>query len=197
MIPSHPLEPSALFARLAEGRAAATTVVTPNARLAQALLAEVDRRQLAAGRRSWEAPDILPFAAFVERCHEDALYAEAGGGLPSLLSPPQSQILWEEALHACGGRERVLSVPATAALARDAWDLAHAWRIEGAIEGAPGLSAGNEDALAFAAWCAHYRRRTRRDNLVDSARLPALVAAGFASGAARAPRAIVIHAFDL
>ncbi|HEX3097912.1 MAG TPA: PD-(D/E)XK nuclease family protein, partial [Usitatibacter sp.] len=49
----------------------------------------------------------------------------------------------------------------------------------------------------FAAWCSHYRRRTRRENLVDAARLPAHVAAGFASGAARPPAAIVIHAFDL
>ena len=85
MIPSQPLDPAALFARLAEGRAARTTVVTPNARLARALEAEADRRQLAAGRRSWEAPDILPFADFVRRCHEDALYGDAGAGLPALL----------------------------------------------------------------------------------------------------------------
>jgi len=193
MIPSQPLEPSALFARLAEGRAARTTVVTPNARLARALEAEVDRRQLAAGRRSWEAPDILTFADFVQRCHEDALYGDAGGALPALLSPDEAQILWEDALQALGWRERVLSVPATAALARDAWDLAHAWRIEGAIEGAQ----ESEEARAFAAWCAHYRRRTRRENLIDSARLPAAVAAGFASGAARPPGTLVIHAFDL
>jgi len=193
MIPSQPLDPAALFARLAEGRAARTTVVTPNARLARALEAEADRRQLAAGRRSWEAPDILPFADFVRRCHEDALYGDAGAGLPALLTPGEAQILWEDALHALGWRERVLSVPATAALARDAWDLAHAWRIEGAIEGA----AGNEDAQAFAAWCAHYRRRTRAENLVDSARLPVLVAAQFASGAVRPPGTIVVHAFDL
>jgi ATP-dependent helicase/nuclease subunit B len=203
MIPSQPLEPSALFARLAEGRAAATTVLTPNARLARALEAEVDRRQLAAGRLSWEAPDILTFGDFVRRCHEDALYGDAGAGLPALLSTAESQILWEDALQALGWQERVLSVPATAALAREAWDLAHAWRIEGAIGAAqgvpdaPALSAESEDVQAFAAWCAHYRRRTRRENLVDAARLPALVAAGFASGAARAPAAIVIHAFDL
>ncbi|HEX3098297.1 MAG TPA: hypothetical protein VHQ02_11290, partial [Usitatibacter sp.] len=136
MIPPQPLEPSALFARLAEGRSAATTVVTPNARLARALEAQVDRRQLAAGRHSWEAPDILTFGELVRRCHDEAVYDDGGADLPALLSPTESQILWEDALHALGWRERVLSVPATAALARDAWDLAHAWRIEGAIEAA-------------------------------------------------------------
>src|SRR5512142_2346812 len=192
MIPA-PLEPSALVARLASGPADATTVLTPNARLVQALQSEIDRRQVAAGRRAWEAPDILPFARFVERCHEDALFADGGGELPALVSPAESQLLWEEAIHAGTWRERVLSVPATAALARDAWDLAHAWRIEGAIEAAH----GNEDAEAFAAWSAHYRRRTRRENLVDAARLPALVADGFARGTARPPGTIVLYGFDL
>src|SRR5512142_31324 len=192
MIPA-PLEPSALVARLASGPADATTVLTPNARLVQALQSEIDRRQVAAGRRAWEAPDILPFARFVERCHEDALFADGGGELPALVSPAESQLLWEEAIHAGAWRDRVLSVPATAALARDAWDLAHAWRIEGAIEAAH----GNEDAEAFAAWSAHYRRRTRRENLVDAARLPALVADGFARGTARPPGTIVLYGFDL
>ena len=56
-----------LFARLAEGHAAGVTVVTPNARLARALVADFDAYQIAAGRSSWEAADVLPFGAFVER----------------------------------------------------------------------------------------------------------------------------------
>jgi len=182
-----------LFRRLSAGHAARITVLVPNRRLAQALQGDFDRVQLAAGRTSWEAPDILPFGAFVERCHEEALYGADGDRVPALLTAAEAQLLWEEALHAGRWRERMLSVPASAALAAEAWELAHAWRLEGAIE----AGGAGEDAEAFAAWCAHYRRRTQRDGLVDAARLPAFVAARFASGAAAPPAAIVLHAFDL
>lgn len=190
--PLRPLPQTVLFSRLAEGHAAGITVLTPNARLAQALQWEFDRSRLAAGSSAWEAPDILPFGAFVARCHEEALFRPDGGELPALLAPAAASLLWEEAVLASRWHGRLLSA-AAAALAAEAWDLAHAWRIEGAIEAAE----GGEDAQAFAAWCAHYRRRTARGNLIDTARLPGAVAARFASGAARPPATIVLHGMEL
>ena len=64
-----------LFARLAEGHAAGVTVVTPNKRLSQALMARIRRFSDRKNLTVWEAPDILPFGAFVERLWEDALYS--------------------------------------------------------------------------------------------------------------------------
>ncbi len=55
-----------LFQRLAKGHAERITVVTPNKRLSQALMAEFDDFQ-SKDLKVWEAPDILPFGAFVER----------------------------------------------------------------------------------------------------------------------------------
>lgn len=182
-----------LFARLARGHGARITVVTPNARLAEALQGEFDRRQLEAGCVSWEAPDILPLTAFLTRCHEDAMYSGRAERLPALLSAAQSQVLWEDALRASRWRDRVLSIPATAALAGKAWLLAHQWRIEGALASWP----GNEDMEAFAAWCDHYRRRTERDGLTDAARLPGLVASRLADGTVALPATLVLHGFDL
>src|SRR5262245_61463281 len=75
-----------LFARLADGHAPQTTVVTPNRRLAQVLAREFDRRQLAHGRTTWETADILPYSAFVQRFYEDALHAPHTTGLPLLLT---------------------------------------------------------------------------------------------------------------
>src|ERR1041385_6239222 len=65
-----------LFSRLAEGHAARTTVVTPNRRLSQGLMAEFDAHQAARGLAAWEAPDILPLEAFMVRLWEDAFYSE-------------------------------------------------------------------------------------------------------------------------
>src|SRR5687768_10686052 len=146
---SHPeIDRSQLFERLARGHAERLVVLTPNRRLAQALEGEFDRAQIAAGLATWEAPDVLPFDAFVERCYEEALYAPGGIDLPSLLTPEQERLLWEEAVASGEWAGKVLSKGTTAALAADAWALANEWRIESALEVWP----GNEDSEAFAAW---------------------------------------------
>ena len=85
-----------LFTLLEQGHAAGITIVTPNKRLAQALMADFDLHQINRQLTVWEAPDILPFGAFVERLWEDALYSDLGEKLPLLLTPAQEQHLWEQ-----------------------------------------------------------------------------------------------------
>src|SRR5581483_9504113 len=172
-----------LLERLAAGRGAAPAVVTPNSRLAQGLARELDAFQAARGVALWEAPDILPFPAFVERLYEEALYSDAGGGLPALLTAAQEEHLWREILR--GSKRELLVVEQAAAQCREAWQLVHAWRIP------PG--AGNEDAAAFSEWAAAYRRRTARE--VDAARLPDAVATWLLG--LRLPRALVAYGFDI
>jgi probable DNA repair protein len=170
-----------LFSRLAEGHAAGTTVVTPNRRLAWDLQQSFDAFQIAKGLTSWEAPDILPFGAFVERLWEDALYSDLGAKLPLLLTLAQEQCLWEEIL---AGSE-LLAIPQAAARCREAWRLLHAWRI--------GAGQGNEDAKAFAEWSRAYAKRTQGE--VDAARLPDLVST-FLNEIKR-PRLLVAYGFDI
>ena len=170
-----------LFARLAEGAAARITVVTPNRRLAQALLAGFDAFQKE--KTVWEAPDILPLASFVERLYEDALYSELASGLPVLLTAAQENLLWREAI--AESKRELLVVEQAAAQCRDAWRLAHAWRIT------PG--GASEDSAAFAEWAALYKRKTAR--VVDGARLADLVAE--LAGKLKPPRLLVLYAFDI
>ncbi len=175
------LKKADVFSRLAEGHAARVTVVTPNKRLSQALMAEFDGFQIQKGLTVWEAPDILPFGAFVERLWEDALYSATGETLPLLLTPAQEQHLWEDILKSSG----LLIVPRAAAQCRDAWRLMHQWRIAS--------GQGSEDAQAFAAWSKTYQRRTARD--VDAARLPDLMAGHL--DALKKPSLVVAYAFDV
>jgi probable DNA repair protein len=167
-----------LFARLAEGHAARITVVTPNRRLSQTLMAEFDAFQIERNLSVWEAPDILPFGAFVERLWEEALYSDMGEKLPMLLTPAQEQAIWEELLL----DSNLLSISQTAAQCRDAWRLQHAWRI------AP--AGGGEDAQAFQQWAKKYEARTRGE--VDHARLPDLVLSFLKN-----PKTVVAYAFDI
>ncbi|QJR13986.1 PD-(D/E)XK nuclease family protein [Usitatibacter palustris] len=182
-----------LLERLEQGGERAVTVLTPNRRLAQSLEAEVDRRHLAAGRAHWDAADILAFDHFLARCHEEALYSARGADVPSLLSEAAARILWEEAIGQSRWKDGLLSLPAAAALASEAWALAHDWRIQGALRS----EQSSEDAEAFAEWATHYARRTDRENVIDSARLPASVARYWAEKMIAPPAAIALYAFDV
>jgi probable DNA repair protein len=170
-----------LFERLAGGLAAGVTVLTPNRRLAQSLVLEFDVFQTGRKLQSWDAADILPFDAFVQRFYEEALYSEAAADLPALLTPAQEQALWEEALAGAD----LLVVPQAAAQAREAWGLAHQWRI--------GAGPGNEDAAAFSRWRRIYEKRTQGS--IDSARLPDLIAGLL--GKLKLPKVVVLYAFGV
>jgi len=180
-----------LFARLAEGLPSGMTVITPNRRLAQELAREFDADRIAAGLQAWEAADILPFGTFVERLWESAVYSELGADTPLLLSPAQEQALWEEIIGASPWGAQLLTPARASVQCRDAWRLAHAWRMAGALEKFP----GNDDARAFAEWARAYAKRTARD--VDAARLPDAVAKLLNAPALRKPRLLVAYAFDI
>ncbi|MDB5809225.1 MAG: hypothetical protein JWN94_1347 [Betaproteobacteria bacterium] len=180
-----------LFARLAKGQQAGVTVVMPNRRLAQELAREFDAGRIAAGLQAWEAADILPFGSFVERLWESAVYSSLGGETMLLLSASQEQALWEEIIAASPWAANLLSPTRTAADCRDAWRLAHAWGIEGALDKFP----GNDDARAFAEWASAYAVKTVRE--IDAARLPAAVAKLLTSAAIAKPQLLVTYAFDI
>jgi probable DNA repair protein len=170
-----------LFDRLEKGHSERITVVTPNKRLAQALMREFDEFQIRKNLTVWEAPDILPFGAFVERLWEEALYSELGETLPLLLTEAQEQHLWQEIL-----KEHDFLLQADAAeQCREAWRLMHQWRIA--------AGAGNEDALAFSSWGSKYRKHAASD--IDAARLPDLMAQHL--NKLRKPKLLVAYAFDV
>src|SRR5712664_1346663 len=179
------LSRSDLFARLGAGHGAGITVVTPNTRLAQALQREFDFFQMQQDKSVWEAPDFLPFSAFVGRLYEDALYSELPAQLPMLLTAVQEQWLWKQAIANSRWEKELLSIDQAADQCRDAWRLAKAWRIR--------LGQGNEDAQAFGAWSSRYEDSTRGE--VDAARLPDLVATLLKD--LKKPKLLVAYAFDI
>lgn len=186
-----------LLAQLAAGHAAGVTVVTPNQRLAQALLALVDARHRQAGLASWEAADVLPSTTFLARCLDEARYADPGADVPELLSDAEAHLLWEEAIRAAGSP--VLSAPATASLAMSAWELAHDWRIENALD-RPG---GNADTEAFALWRRAYERRAAKGHWTDPARVGAWIIGALQQPTLMRqapfplPKRLVLHGFDV
>ncbi|MHB8668682.1 MAG: hypothetical protein ACYC7B_14325 [Burkholderiales bacterium] len=183
------LSKAQLFVHLAEGLAGGVTVLTPNQRLAQALAREFDAEQAAQRRSAWESADILPYAAFVGRCYEDALYSEIGSALPILLTPAQQHAVWEDIIRRSDAGDALLALPETAALAADAWTTAHAWRLLASLRSGE----LNEDATAFRDWCATYSLRCERDRHTDAALLPDLIAAQLGGAGLRKPKWLGVH----
>lgn len=191
-MPVAPVAREELFARLAAGPAGQVSVVTPNVRLSRELSRELDRRQAGRGLAFWDEADVLPLSAFAARLYEDALTCDLAGRLPRLLDAVQERALWESAIRESAWGEALLAVPQAARECADAWALAHAWRIDGALGSFP----GNDDALAFAEWSADYARRCARDGHTDAARLPDILAPLLREAALRKPRLLVAYAFD-
>ncbi|MBC8024241.1 MAG: PD-(D/E)XK nuclease family protein, partial [Burkholderiales bacterium] len=186
------LDKGALFAQLGGGLASRLTVATPNRRLAQSLGAEFDRTRELEGLAAWESADILPMGSLVERMWEDALYSELAPDMPVLLGEVQEQALWQHAVAAHRPEARLFSTEAAAVQSAQAWQLAHAWRVE--LQATPYW---NDDARAFLEWAAHYRKVTREGGHTDRARLPDVVVPHVGHAALRRPQTLVLYGFDL
>ncbi len=163
---------TAIFAGRDVGSMDSVTVVTPNRRLAATLKREFDRARSAEVISAWDSADILPISTFIERIYEDALYSAQASHLPALLSPAQEQVLWEDAITRSDAGTVLLAVAEAARLAREAWQLAHAWHFIPRLGNFP----LNEDGNAFRDWSRYYEETTRRTRQTDRARLGGLVA---------------------
>ncbi|MCC7486746.1 MAG: PD-(D/E)XK nuclease family protein [Burkholderiales bacterium] len=172
---------------------AGCSIVTPTRRLAAQLKRDYDLARFASGGKVWPAADILPLSAFVERAYSDALHSGLAAALPVLLAPAQEQALWEAVVRESGAGRDLLAVPETAALAREAWELSHAWCLAPRIAGFP----LNEDGRAFREWSQRYAAVTGRERQTDAARLAGVVAPLLGSPEIRKPRALVRYGFDL
>src|SRR5262245_58720309 len=142
---------------------------------------EFDAFQIGKKLSVWEAPDILPFGAFVQHLYEDGLYSDLSAELPMLLTPSQEEEIWKQVVAGSG----LLAVEGAAAKCRDAWNLANLWQVR------PG--GGNQDTEAFSAWLKKYLEKTGSD--VDTARLPDVLHKFLPE--LKRPKLVVAYAFDI
>src|SRR5437762_88471 len=105
--------------RLLAALAAGSTVVTPNNRLARALVAAHDKDQRANGRRAWPAARAMPWTAWLEQLWSDVVAHDALPSLARLVRGPQARWLWRDIVARDG--EALADIRGAAALAADAW----------------------------------------------------------------------------
>lgn len=157
------------FRELEAGLAEGCTVVTATRRLARALQADFAR---ASPGPSWTTPRVLPWAAWVTTCFMDLRDLE--GALPpqACLDDWQAAALWEEVFSGDALSQSLLMPYGAVDGFREAWNLAHEWRLPWAALHAR----AGEDCRAFLQLATQYRERLGYLGALDRAQLPAVLA---------------------
>jgi probable DNA repair protein len=179
----------AILASLADGAIA----VTPNRRLARALLHAFDAEQSASGLTAWRTPSILPYQTWLTTLWEQCVAAGVTDDETLLLTLAQTALLWEQMVDADG--RTLLNPRGAAAIAAEAWSLVHAW-------GAGGESwrawrrddREPDDPSMFAAWAERFAAELRRAGMIDVAQLPDTLAT-LAPHVAALKRTIILAGF--
>lgn len=167
-------------ADLAAALAAGVTIVTPNNRLARALVAQHDDAMRARGARAWPAARVLPWHAWLRALWQEALAADALDPPRPLLAEAASAFLWDRIV---GETATLLDPRGAAERAAEAWTLFHAWRDPGealAVWARAGIA---DDVAAFARWAARYAAGVSAAHAEDAA----LAADTLATAAPRVP----------
>lgn len=164
-------------------------IVTANNRLARDLQGAWQRRMLAAGRRAWRTPRILPWSAWLRTLLDGAALSAR---VPLRLEAPASAVLWERLLREAAG-ERVLNASGLVRQMQQTWQRLQDWCIPTHELAA---SAGSEDQRLFAAVAAAYERELAANGWMDAAQLAALAGRLVRDGHLDAPRLLVHAGFD-
>ena len=143
------------------------TLVTVNRRASRRLRRDYDLARRAAGATVWEAPDILPFDAWVarlwrERAARDPLHT------PVVLNRAQEDALWHQAIRRDPSADQLLDAVSTAAMAARAWELLHAWELPHAAA----AFAETSDCQAFFTWMSAVENQLNQHGWITASQLP-------------------------
>lgn len=183
------MQRDALFELLASSPAA-VCVVTSNRRLARSLGAEFDRYQTELSRTVWETPQILPYTAFVATLYDSAQHDPDLPSMPTPLTAAQERALWEAVVS--DSELGMLSSAAGAALAANAWALAHQWNVASQMRRYTAVA----DTRVFINWAGEYYRRVEAVRATDHARLPDIVRDHVEAGTLPIPARVVLVGLD-
>lgn len=138
-----------------------TLIITASRRQARYLREQYAGFQLEAGKDVWQSLKTMPWQAFVNYCWELAL--DNGQQLPTRLSQPQSQYLWQQMVSSSEVTQSLLNSRQTQKLSQDAWRVCQQWQIN-QLEHLP----GDEDHSAFDTWFRHYEQQLAEEGWSDS-----------------------------
>ena len=166
-------------------------VLAASKRLSRVLIEWFTAQQRTQGKSVWKTPDILPWGAFLNRLWRDWLLS-GNATAPLLLSPTLELAIWESVVRESPDGRDLLQIPETAQKALETWELMHAYRLP--------LRAGefgaSEDCAVFANWAKEFERRLKKNDWLEQARLPDVIAALVRDGKIHVEHAVYLAGFD-
>lgn len=169
-------------------------ILTANDRLARQLRLFHAEQCQAAGQQAWPRPAILSWSMWLQQCVDELLdvalaTAEAP---PLILSPQQSEAVWQQIIDASQAGASLLQAAATASAAQEAWDLLCGWRVPlKSLE-----QSDHEDIAAFAGWVQDYQARSQHEGWLDHARLADYIRDAISAGKVTVPGVIYLAGFE-
>lgn len=150
---------------LLDAVAAAHTIVTPNAELAAALNAAVERSYVAAGREVWPTPQIHDVGSWLRRQYAQRQFVDPS--LPRCLSDIEELEFWRSVVLESASGSQLLEPGGAARAARRARRALSEYAIPlAALDGFAG-----EESLAFLDWNRSFEARCRDHHCISSDRL--------------------------
>lgn len=174
---------------LGEALSGSGHVVTASRRLARSIVTEYDARQRESGKRAWMSPRVYSWRDWLTTLLADA---DGDSELPVRINTHQSRVLWERCLRR-EINDPLLNVTLLVGQARDAWARLHEFGVT--LDECRASAIGRDQQL-FARAAETYLSVLERENWIDDALMPALVARQARAGKISPRSRVTMAGFD-
>ena len=144
-----------------------TLILCPSARLVRSIKNDIARQHINAGQTQWQSPHIMTLAQWLDSVIEQSLLVGNLVAPPSLLSPLNEQLLWQQVIKQSLQKvafDALFDVAGLASAAIEANQYVIAWRLHVPREQMA------EEARQFALWQRTFQQRCQQLNVLESVR---------------------------
>ena len=188
MIEQHTISLTEVFDALDRGM----TVITGNKRLAGVTRQTFEQEAMEKGLEVWPTPDVLPWAAWLQRVWEEAVVSGAASAPELLLTSQQEQRIWEDIITESVADHPLQQVTGTVRRAQEAWQLMLSWRLS--LNDA--AFRYNSDSTAFFEWASQFEAKCAEKGWLSLARLSDELQRSVQAGELSTPTELMLIGFD-
>jgi probable DNA repair protein len=142
-------------------------ILCPSARLVRSIKNDIARQHINAGQTQWQSPHIMTWAQWLDSIIEQSLLVGNLTAPPSLLSPLNEQLLWQQVIKQSLQKvafDALFDVAGLASAAIEANQYVIAWRLQVPRDQMA------EEARQFALWQRTFQQRCQQLNVLESVR---------------------------
>jgi len=172
-----------------ESMAPERLILTVNRRLSLEIRTQFNRIQFDKGHQAWESANSLAWSDWIHDMFQQLV--DHGLSENILLTSHQTQAVWEQIIRS--DRHVSFLQPASVArMAMNAWTLIHSWEI-----GQDKLAcSATSESERFLSWSKEFRALCLRNNWIDQALVPSIVAQALSEARVKPTEEIILAGFD-